>query len=391
MFPCFTFFRILGIFPYKINVSIIEASRPRYILLIVVTCVNCFYVLIQIYIVNIARKDHRQRIPQKIQDNSYFILENIISIIWLIMTKPQMRLLQMVLDVSSKLSSKSYEKLSKLIHFKDIFGFFFLICQSLASLRRHLFMKEQNFLVPLILRILECYIRFQKFQINMLYINCVCIVKACFKRIDDNLINLRELLINDKSHPFGLIYCQERSTFLLNKLKILEKEYLMLSDTVQMLKLLFSPQFLAICAEVFIEITFELYINIVQWNNGISIDLTQQINNIFLTSYMLYHVIKLIVTVWACETGKNQAIKINTTIHDISNSTSNKQIRNELHLFSLQMLHCDNTFSGKGITVDAAFLRTMIRTITTYLLILIQFLIATHACDGRAASQHHKI
>ncbi|TGZ50470.1 hypothetical protein DBV15_04235 [Temnothorax longispinosus] len=61
----------------------------------------------------------------------------------------------------------------------------------------------------------------------------------------------------------------------------------------------------------------------------------------------------------------------------------------ELHLFSLQILHRDNTFSAKGLTVDATFLTAMVGTITTYLLILIQFLITSHSCDGKIAINLH--
>jgi len=34
--------------------------------------------------------------------------------------------------------------------------------------------------------------------------------------------------------------------------------------------------------------------------------------------------------VWACETGKNEAIKIGTTIHDILNSIRDVQIKDEV-------------------------------------------------------------
>jgi len=220
---------------------------------------------------------------------------------------------------------KSYEKLSKLIHAKDVFGFLFVMEQSLSFL--YFYETYNGFLAT---TIIERYIGLQIFQINMLYVNCVCILKACFKRIDDNLINLRELMINDISHVPRLIYYQQRNPILLEKLKILEKEYLKVSDTVQMLNIIFSPQLLATIATAFIEITFELYLNMVQWQNGLSINLAKQIHNTFLMSYMMYHVTNIILIIWACETGKNQAIKINTTIHDVLNSTNDEQIKYEV-------------------------------------------------------------
>jgi len=323
MYPCFAISRILGIFPYKINASIFEASKLYYILLIVIICVTCFYELAKIYEINILKI--RNSVAEKIQDNCYNALESFIVIVSLILSGPRMRLLQTVLEVSSKLPPKSYEKLSKLIHVKDIFGFLFIMGQSLSFL--YFYETYNGFLAT---AIIERYIGFQIFQMNMLYVNCVCILKACFKRIDDNLINLRELMINDKSQVPRLIYYQQRNPILLKELKILEKEYLKISDTVQMLNIIFSPQLLAIIAIAFIEITFELYLNMVQWQNGLSINLAKQIHNTFLMSYMMYHVINIILIVWACETGKNQAIKINTTIHDVLNSINDEQIKHEV-------------------------------------------------------------
>ena len=34
--------------------------------------------------------------------------------------------------------------------------------------------------------------------------------------------------------------------------------------------------------------------------------------------------------VWACETGKNQAVKIGTTVHDMLNTISDEQIKYEV-------------------------------------------------------------
>ncbi|XP_024878644.1 putative gustatory receptor 28a [Temnothorax curvispinosus] len=88
------------------------------------------------------------------------------------------------------------------------------------------------------------------------------------------------------------------------------------------------------------------------------------------------------LTVWACETGKNEAMEINSTVYDVFNSTSNQQIKYEMQLFSLQLSHCKNTFSAKGLTVDATLLTKMAGSIATYLVILIQFLFMSNSCDG---------
>lgn len=334
MYPCFTFSSILGIFPYKINASIFEASKWRYILLTIISCAHCIYALARIYQINMERH-FRITLPEKIQDHFYNVLECFIIIVSSILCGPRMRLLQTILEVSSKLPSESYKKLSKLIHIKDIFGFFFLIGLSLISYSsfsknmKKYEKEEGNVIFSYIINLWENSIAFQIFLMNMLYINCVCILKACFKRIDDNLTNLRELMINDKHLP-RLIYYQQRNSLLLRELKTLEKQYLMISDTVQMLNIIFSPQLLATFGIFFIEITFEIYLNMVQWQNGISVNLTKSVHSIFFILYILYQITKMTLIVWACETGKNQAMKISTTLHDVLNSTSDEQIKNEV-------------------------------------------------------------
>ncbi|XP_018351459.1 PREDICTED: uncharacterized protein LOC108753963 [Trachymyrmex septentrionalis] len=113
---------------------------------------------------------------------------------------------------------------------------------------------------------------------------------------------------HNESHFPGPI-CYKRNPFLVMELKILKKQHLTVSNAVQMLNMIFT-----------------------------------------------YLFIKTILIVWACETGKNQAQQISTSIYDAFNSTTDEQIKDELQQFSLQILHCNNTFSAKGLIIDAKLL-----------------------------------
>ncbi|XP_011062602.1 PREDICTED: putative gustatory receptor 28b [Acromyrmex echinatior] len=105
------------------------------------------------------------------------------------------------------------------------------------------------------------------------------------------------------------------------------------------------------------ELTFYLYFYIVHWKSGtLTNHLDNEIYDIYLLVIMTYYSIKIGLIVWACETGKNQAMKIGTTVHDLFNNISNAQIKNELHLFSLQIMHRGNAFSAKGFVMDATLL-----------------------------------
>ncbi|KAG5313137.1 GR28B protein, partial [Acromyrmex insinuator] len=377
MYLNFIFCKILGIFPYKITVSTIEISKPQYILWIIITSAICIYELIMFYKLNFSERVTLE-VPKTISYNFHFILGAFGTIVWYVLSGPRMRLLQTIREISSRLPPESYQKLSKLIHVKDIFGFFFLLCQLLTFL----FLNSSEMAIDTTFEPLRIYIAMIVFQMDMLYMNCVCVLKACFKEINDTLENLRELMINDISK---LIYHEQKHTFMLTELKALKKQYLMVSGTVKILNIIFSLQLLVTIVIVFKQITFFLYFHIVQWQDGLSIKLDNQIRNEFFVSYIMYYLIRITLIVWACETGKNQAVKIGTTVHDVLNTISDEQIKYELQLFSLQILQCDNTFSAKGLTVNAALLTKMANSITTYLLILIQFLGTSHSCDGKTA------
>ncbi|XP_011880422.1 PREDICTED: uncharacterized protein LOC105568952 [Vollenhovia emeryi] len=217
------------------------------------------------------------------------------------------------------------------------------------------------------------------YMTNMLYINCVYILKACFKKINDDLTNL---FITNDEHLVRSIYRKQSTPLLLMELNALKKRHLMISDSVQMLNIIYSPQLLATIVIVVIHIIFEIYFNVVQWQNG-SITWTSKNVKMAVLVHLWLHLMTMLLITWVCETGKNEATKIRTTVHDALNSTSNEQIKYELQLFSLQIMHCDNTFSVKGLTIDAKILTAMGGTIVTHLIILIQFLITSHSCDGK--------
>ncbi|XP_024884596.1 uncharacterized protein LOC112462799 [Temnothorax curvispinosus] len=375
MYPCFVFCNVLGTFPYRINASIIETSKQRYILPTVVLCVFCIYELVVLYMINIAGAIKFRDMPKTLESNCFHVLGIFIVIVTYISSGTRMHLLQTIINVSSKLPLNSYQKLSRLIHTKDILSFFFLVTITVYYYSNLNFDSWYKFLVP--------YIFVLVFQMDMLYMNLVCILKTCFKRIDDNLINLRELVVNDEPHLLWRIYHKHKNPSLLMELKALKKQHLTISDAVQMLNMIFSLQLLATIIMTFAELTFQLYFYIVHWKTGMIMnDLGDLIHDLFSIMTITYYAVKITLIVWACETGKDQAMKIGMTVHNLLNNSSDEQIKDELQLFSLQILDCENAFAAKGLIVDATLLTAIVSNITTYLLILIQFLITSHTCNG---------
>ncbi|XP_071563962.1 uncharacterized protein [Temnothorax nylanderi] len=377
MYPCFTFCRILGIFPYKINASTIKASKQCYILSTIIICVFCMIELKILYDINTYNNIAFKNIgtPKLIERNFFYINSGFTVVTTFILSGPRMRFLQTLLKVSLKLPPKSYQNLSKLIHTKDILGFLFV------SVQWSILMYNMQF--SIVRKIYILYIYLLMLQMDMLYINCVCILKACFKQINDNLANLREL--DTKGEPYLLngTYHEQKIPFLLMEIIALKKQHLAISETVQKLKMAFTLQLLSTIVMIFTQNTFNLYIYLMQIKGDASMsNQERQIYDITFVTLVTYFSTKLMLIVWACETGKNQAMEINSTVYDVFNSTNNQQIKYELQLFSLQLSHCENTFSAKGLTVDATLLTKMVGGITTYIVILIQFMFLSNSCDG---------
>ncbi|XP_071563949.1 uncharacterized protein [Temnothorax nylanderi] len=350
MYPCITSCRILGIFPYKINASTIKASKQCYILSTIIICVFCTIELKILYDINTYKNFNFKNIgtPRVIERNFFYINSGFTVVTTFILSGPRMRFLQTLLKISLKLPPKSYQNLSKLIHAKDIIGFLFISVSLIIM---------YNLQHSIVRKIYDLYIYWLMLQMDMLYINCVCILKACFKQINDNLANLREL--DTKGEPYLLngTYHEHRILFLLMKIIALKKQHLAISETVQKLKMVFTLQLLSTIVMTFTQVTFNLYIYLMHIKGDASMsNQKRQIYDITFVTVVTYFSTELMLIVWACETGKNQAMEIKSTVHDVFNSTSNQQIKYELQLFSLQLSHCENTFSAKGLTVDATLL-----------------------------------
>ncbi|XP_011866969.1 PREDICTED: uncharacterized protein LOC105561527 [Vollenhovia emeryi] len=231
-------------------------------------------------------------------------------------------------------------------------------------------------------KIVIIYVIHLAFQMDMLYMNCVCILKACFKQIDNNLVNLRELLTNDEPCRLSGTYTAQRTPFILLDITALKKQHLAINGAVRMLNMVFSLQLVSTILMAFAHIIFNMYFYfIVIIKNSVSMtDLQRHSLYMYFIIFITYYIIKLGMILWACETSKNQALEIKSTVRDVFNHTNNEQIKYELELFSLQVLHCENVFSAKWIIIDAALFKSLISNITTYLLILVQFLYMSKSC-----------
>jgi len=336
MYPCFTFCCILGIFPYKINASTFETSRSRYILSTILTCICGIYTLLILHglilYISISGKIDMFIFPMILVDSCVFFFGGFIVAVTFILSGPRMRLLQIILKISSRLSSKSYKKISRLIHAKDIIGFFYLLGNMCYIYYIYSFLNLQiNVLQMIIMMLFQQYIGLVVFQMDMMYMNCVCVLKNCFKKINDNLTHMRELMANH-SYESRQIYHEQKNSFLIMELKTLKKQHLTISDTVQMLNTISSLHLLTTIVLTFSEITIYIYYFILNYIFMFLPKSTslQVLLYIYFSSRLAYKFIKLALIVWASETSKNQVLQITTSIHDTLNSITDEEIRDEV-------------------------------------------------------------
>lgn len=186
---------ILGIFSYKINISIFEMSKPCYILS-TVTCVVCAYQFMLLYDTNILGKVDFGDTPMTLEGNFYYVFSCFIAIVTYILSEPRMYLLQTIMDVSSKLSLDTYKKTVKTDPHKRHLQF-------LLRPRNHdnNIQQVKDWPYSGVVRTIR---HISGILENMLYLNCVCILTACFKKTNDNLANL-ELLVKDVPCVFSQI------------------------------------------------------------------------------------------------------------------------------------------------------------------------------------------
>ncbi|XP_054005235.1 uncharacterized protein LOC128890606 [Hylaeus anthracinus] len=169
----------------------------------------------------------------------------------------------------------------------------------------------------------------------MFYMNCVCILNACFSKVNDGLRQLNRPTTNDDNFAgtpsFEKTFQEkQRCTLLIVKLKNLEEKHLRISDVVQVLNETFFLHTTGLIILTFLVITFNSYFFILWLNGGYILDMSTQFWYIQFLPSVLHYTAKFIMIIWTCETAKNRALEIGTTIHDVLGDTTDTFAQNEV-------------------------------------------------------------
>ncbi|XP_053979031.1 uncharacterized protein LOC128876581 [Hylaeus volcanicus] len=292
----------------------------------------------------------------------------------------RLRALRSVTEIAQLLSPKDFNDLAKFIHTKDIIGFLFMVIHLPNCFTGNVYVVMQH--------LVAIYILITTLSIDMLYMNCVYIVKVGFRKINESLEQFNKFSTNDESNsdaPFAQKASRDkqRSTLLLMKLRNIEENHLRISDVVDTLNKTFLVYNAGSAVMTFIVVTFNLYFYIIWRHGGYTVDPIKQFWYMqFLTS-VFHYTLKFSMIIWACETAKNEALEVGTTIHDVLGDATDTLVKHELELFSLQVLHRDNTFSARVVTMNTALLTQMVGGVVMYFLILIQFVLSHISCKRR--------
>ncbi|XP_078053289.1 uncharacterized protein LOC144478846 [Augochlora pura] len=206
-----------------------------------------------------------------------------------------------------------------------------------------------------------------------LFVNCLYVLYLCFCKINTSLEKLRMNLATDEPHLLRRVYHSQKNPTLLSELKALRRQHLELSKIVDASNDTFGMEIIALIALTMMDITFNLYTYLVLNTDDGKIVNLWSIN----IKYLANNCQGLIFMAVVCEMVKNQAKDIAYNIHRILVITFDEQISTELTLFSMQVLQQNHTIVAKGLVIDATLLTKIVGIITTYLLILIQFLLTT--------------
>ncbi|XP_076752760.1 uncharacterized protein LOC143424509 [Xylocopa sonorina] len=213
------------------------------------------------------------------------------------------------------------------------------------------------------------YIFFGVMIINALYTNNIHVLNGCFQQINDSLVRMKETLTNDQPHLLRRVYHAQMNPVLLSKLRALKKQHLNVCEVLQTFNDSFSLQNIIIIVLLVTDITFNMYVYLVVLNKEGRIRTWRSFRLLF----MIYHCMYILMLTWYAESIRMQVEQIGTNIHRIIVRTFDEEVITELRMFSFQVLQKDCTIMAKGLVIDATLLTKVLCSITTFLLVLIQF------------------
>ena len=319
MYPCFFICWLLGYFPYKYEHQVYSLSKGRFAFSTSMMFIFVCSLMITIYETNIGMKIN-DSIPKMIHENMYAFLDGLVIVVMYLLTDARLSVIQNLSKTSCILSTKDFKDLSKMIHTKDILGSLFLAIHIPNCFKHNIFVTVRN--------LTNIYIMMANFSMDIFYINCVCILKDCFKKMEESIRQLKKFRINDHMSTQTFMHHEQISPLVVMKLKNLEEKHLEISDGVELLNHTFMIRITIAAITTFIVITFDIYFYIIYSHSEFPVN-----SKFWYKPYVMpaaFYFIKFWMMIWACETATNRAREMKTTLWDVFSATNDPFVKREV-------------------------------------------------------------
>ncbi|XP_076377310.1 uncharacterized protein LOC117222554 isoform X2 [Megalopta genalis] len=315
MYPNFVFSLTLGLFPYKSNPTGYVFTKMRFVWSMITQLVYVVLLASALYDINVNLNNSTVEV---IDLNAFMISEGLMILVMHGLAYQRFHLLEKLGKLTRMLSEQDFENMAKFVHTKDIFGIIFLML--------HL----PNCIVGLNQATLSCltilYVLLVYLALDMTYVNCVYVLRACFVKINENLKQLNE----HKKPLLASVSSQRgRSFLLLVKLKHYEELHQETSDAVQYLNKAFLFRIIVATIVTFTVVTFNLYFAILFHSTGVK---QYKFKRVFFFPHieaMTFYLGKFAMMIMMCESAKKKAQEICTTVHEILSKCTDEKVRRE--------------------------------------------------------------
>ncbi|XP_076285308.1 uncharacterized protein LOC143211466 isoform X2 [Lasioglossum baleicum] len=277
-------------------------------------------------------------------------------------SRSKLHLLRMVSTASRVLSPEELCRTAKWMYAIDILK----VCLFLSYIYDF-----KGGLWTIVLYMLSFYIFFVAMVITTLFINCLYVLNMCFRKINTSLEKLKTSLATDEPHLLRRVYHSQNNPALISELKTLRRQHVEFSSIIDASNETFGLEIIVIIALSIMDITFNLYSYLIHNTVDGKIVHVWSIK----IEYLTYDCLALIGLALVCQKVKDQVKNIGINIHRILVISFDEQVSTELEQFSMQVLQQNRAITAKGLALDVTLLTKIVGIVTTYLLILIQFLL----------------
>ncbi|XP_076285315.1 uncharacterized protein LOC143211473 [Lasioglossum baleicum] len=314
--------KLFGFFPYKYKNEEYVISKMR---LAIAAFLCCFHLAVQIYVLygaNYNYSDTSGTIVLTIPENFFILLDGSIPTLMFLTSYARSFMLQRVSKVSRILSPQDFNDMAKFVHTTHVLKFLFTL-----SVVSTYYANRQN--IPLIRYCTEMGMVITSTEGLLLYLYCVYILGACFKKVNESLKRLTESPTNDQSELTELRESRRQAVKLLMKVKYYEDVHAEISDAVDHLNKSSHSVNIVFTASTFVLVTFNIYVAM-QWNPNRD-SLVLNIYSFYdCCSFGIYRFTQFVILIWICETAMGHAKDINTTIHDLANNCRDDTVKREV-------------------------------------------------------------